>query len=299
MPFQRLSILGVGLLGGSIGMSLRTRSKHCHITGYGHNKESLVRAAEVGAVDRITSDPCEAVQGADLVIICTPVGTFSPILTQIASALGKGAVVTDVGSTKRSICRLAAQHLPKEVFFVGSHPMAGSERRGIEAARPDLYQGSLCITTPVPQTDPTALKRVESFWQDLGMRTTRLDPDDHDRLLADVSHLPHALAAALVTMQSDQAITLAGRGFSDTTRIAAGDSGLWRDIFLDNADNVRNAIGRLRLQLDRLESILDPSHAEQLRQWLDAAAQKRRARVDSAAPGESPLLGKWAFPCTK
>jgi prephenate dehydrogenase len=286
MPFQRLSILGVGLLGGSIGLNLKSRTSPCKITGYGHREDSLSRARELDAVDQTTTDLCEAVKGADLVVVCTPVGTFASILRKIAPALAAGAIVSDVGSTKRTICRLAERNLPKEVHFVGSHPMAGSERRGIEAARADLFRGALCITTPTPKTNSDALRRVESFWQDLGMRVTRLTPDDHDRLLSDVSHLPHALAAALVSMQPDQAMPLAGRGFADATRIAAGDGGLWRDIFLDNADNLRDSLRRLRLHLDRLEAMLDPAQADQLRQWLDAAAQKRRAKSDSVTQGE-------------
>jgi len=196
-------------------------------------------------------------------------------LKRIGPALRPGAIVTDVGSTKRTVVKLGEALLPAGVHFVGSHPMAGSEKRGVQVASADLYRGALCITTPTNRTDATALRAVETFWQDLGMRVTRLSPEDHDRILADVSHLPHALAAALVAMQADQGQHFAGKGFLDTTRIAAGDGGLWRDVFLDNADNLRDSLRRLRQQLDRLEPMLDPSKAEQLRQWLDATARRR------------------------
>ena len=276
MAFQRLSILGVGLLGGSIGLALRSKSSARKITGYGHRPATIGTALKLGAIDRGAPDPADAVADADLVILCTPVSTFTDLLTRIAPALKPGAVVTDVGSTKRSICAAAERLLPPGVHFVGSHPMAGSEKRGVEAARADLFRDALCITTPTLRSDSTVVRSVESFWQDMGMRVTRVTPEDHDRLLSDVSHLPHALAAALVLLQSDQSLPLAGPGFQDATRIAAGDAGLWRDIFLDNADNLRDSIHRFRQHLDRLEGLLDPAKAKELTHWLNGAAIKRQ-----------------------
>lgn len=286
MPPSRLSIIGVGLLGGSIGLAAKSSSSDCKITGYGHRPESLDAAIKAGAIDQAAKTLPEAVSGAEIVVLCTPVGVFEEILTQIAPALSSGAIVTDVGSTKRTVVRLAEQILPKGVHFVGSHPMAGSEKRGVEFARADLFKGALCITTPTPRTDGQALKAVESFWQGLGMRVTRVTPEDHDRLLADVSHLPHALAAAIMQVQPDQALPLAGKGFLDVTRIAAGDPGLWKDIFLDNADNLRSSLRRLRMHLDRLDTMLSPSQSDELRQWLSSAAHKRRGRTDTSSSGE-------------
>jgi prephenate dehydrogenase len=282
MTFKRLSILGVGLLGGSIGLRAKSISSDCKINGYGKNEQNLLLARQIGAIDAWMTDPLEAVHDCDLVILCTPVGTFAPLLESLSGALAPGTIVTDVGSTKRSIVRLAEQVLPSGIRFVGSHPMAGSEKRGVQAARADLYQGALCITTPTSRTDSTALRQVESFWQELGMRVTRLSPEDHDRMLADVSHLPHAIAAAMVMTQPDQVLPFAGKGFLDSTRIAAGDGGLWRDIFIDNADNLRDSLRRLRLHIDRLEAMLDPAQADALKQWLDAAAQKRRQTGEQA-----------------
>jgi prephenate dehydrogenase len=184
--------------------------------------------------------------------------------------------VTDVGSTKRSIVEAAEKHLPESVLFVGSHPMAGSEKRGVKFARADMMQGALCILTPTDRTPAQATEAVEGFWRLLGMRTTRMSPEDHDRRLADVSHLPHALAAALVAMQEDASLPLAGGGFKDVTRIAAGDGGLWRDIFLDNRDNLRDSARRLRDQLDALLTRLEPEKADELKDWLDAASVKRQ-----------------------
>ena len=275
MHLDRLSIIGVGLLGGSIGLALRSVLSDCEIVGYGHRAETLERARQVGAIDRGTGDLGQAVEGADLIILCTPVGLFGDILRGMAGGVKPGALVTDVGSTKASVVAAAGQDLPPGVHFVGSHPMAGSEKRGVEFARADLFQNALCILTPDERTDPKAVSNVEAFWELLGMRTCRMNPAAHDAALAEVSHLPHALAAALVAMQSPAAMNLAGKGFLDTTRIAGGDGGLWRDIFIDNASNMRAAIGRLRVQLDEFEGLLDPGRGEELRQWLDAAAAKR------------------------
>src|SRR5258706_1205163 len=212
MQLHRLSIIGVGLLGGSIGMAVRSVLSDCQITGYGHRKETLERAVQIGAIDRGTGDLKQAVEGAELVVLCTPVGMLGELLKGMSDFLTQGAVVMDVGSTKASIVETAGRILPSSAAFVGSHPMAGSEKRGVEFARADLFQNALCITTPTDRTSPAALEQVEEFWRMLGMRTCRMNPADHDRALAEVSHLPHALAAALVTMQSPTAMELAGGG---------------------------------------------------------------------------------------
>jgi len=271
-----LSILGVGLLGGSIGLAVKAAGSVGEVVGYGHRGETLDEALRLGAVDRVATQAAEAVRGADLVVLCTPVGLFEAILTEITKSLSPGAIVTDVGSTKRSVIALAERILPKSVHFVGSHPMAGSEKRGVRHAAADLFQEAVCITTPTPRTNLNATQQVESFWRRLGMTIVRLSPEEHDRRLADVSHLPHALAAALVTMQDDASLPLAGKGFRDVTRVAAGDGGLWRDILLDNRDNLRRSAHQLKHHLDELLARLDAGDADSVRQWLDAAAARRR-----------------------
>jgi prephenate dehydrogenase len=279
MQPDRLSILGVGLLGGSIGLAVRDRLTNCQIIGYGHRLATLDRAQQMGAIDRGTTELGSAVTAADLVILCTPVGLFEEVLTGISPFLKPGVIVTDVGSTKASVVAQAHEILPKTAHFVASHPMAGSEKRGVEFARADLYQNALCIMTPTADTDEAALGAVEAFWRLLGMRTCRMSPADHDRTLAEVSHLPHAVAAALVAMQTPDAVRMAGKGFLDTTRIAGGDGGLWRDIFVDNAGNVRAALANLRATLDEFEGLLDPARSEDLRKWLDQVAARREAML--------------------
>ena len=272
---RRLSILGVGLLGGSIGLAVKSKISSCSVAGYGHRRSTLEAALARGAVDEVYDSPAAAVRGADLVILCTPVGTFPELLGQIAGELADGAVVTDVGSTKASVVEAAGKLLPARVRFVGSHPMAGSEKRGVEFARADLLAGALCIVTPDERSDADAVAGVESFWRRLGMVTTRVSPPEHDRRLADVSHLPHAVAAALIRMQDEASLALAGRGFADATRIAAGDAALWRDILMDNRANVLAGIERFGEELAGLASALRAGDGDAVKTWLGAAAEQR------------------------
>jgi prephenate dehydrogenase len=272
---RQVTILGVGLLGGSIGLALKSAVSGCVVVGYGHRATTLDKAKEVGAIDRGTTDPAEAVAGSELIVLCTPVLTFPKLLSEMGQGLTAGAVVTDVGSTKRSIVEAAERLLPAGVRFLGSHPMAGSEKRGVEFARTDLFQGALCILTPTLNTHSDVVQSLKTFWKTLGMRTTCMSPDEHDRLLADVSHLPHVAAAALVAMQEEGGLDLCGKGFLDTTRVAGGDGALWRDILLDNKDNVRASILRLRGEFDRLLGLMEGGDSEGLRAWLDAQAGRR------------------------
>jgi prephenate dehydrogenase len=276
MQPHRISILGVGLLGGSIGLAVHERIKGCTVVGYGHKRATLDAALQSGAIDEGYDNLSRAVRGADLVILCTPVGLFRGLLAEMGPLLSPGTVVTDVGSTKRSIVEAAGELLPAGVQFIGSHPMAGSEKRGVQFARGDLYDGALCILTPTPDTDEGALEKVRWFWELLGMRICRVSPEEHDRRLADVSHLPHALAAALVMVQEEASIDLAGKGFQDMTRIAAGDGGLWRDILLDNRDNVRASIRALRERLDQLDALLKGGDSQAVKAWLEDAAGRRQ-----------------------
>jgi len=272
MSIVRLSILGVGLLGGSLGLAAKRSMPGVRVVGYGHRPVTLESALKLGAIDEATADVVSAVHDADLVVLCTPVGLFDGLLGQIAPALKRGAIVTDVGSTKRSVVERGESLVAR---FVGSHPMAGSEKRGVEFARADLFDRALCILTPTPRTDPAALDLVDTFWKKIGSRTTHLAPDTHDELLAGVSHLPHLLAAALVAVQDERAMDLAGRGFLDTTRVASGDGGLWRDILLDNRDHVRASIDRLKTELDTLSKHLDAQDTTAVKAWLDHAAARR------------------------
>jgi prephenate dehydrogenase len=280
MPPKRLSILGIGLLGGSLALAVRKLITSCEIFGYAHRPQTLQAALEAGMLDQGFDRPEPAVEGADLVILCTPVSLLSPLLKQVSASLAKGAMVTDVGSTKRSVVEAGEKLLFGDGHFVGSHPMAGSEKRGLQFARPDLFHGAVCILTPTPRTHEPALQHVEEFWRILGMKITRLSPSEHDQLLSDISHLPHALAAALVAMQEERALPLTGKGFLDLTRIASGDPALWRDILLDNRDSIRQSLQRLQTTLHQLDKMVEAGDSEAIKQWLQHAAKRRQGMID-------------------
>ena len=222
MPIQHLSIIGTGLIGGSIALAARQYLTNCQISAYDSDPDAIAAAIRLNAIDR--SLPLTQVgRDASLIILCTPVGQFESVLREIAPTLSAGTVVTDVGSTKRSITKLAAELLPAGVEFIGSHPMAGSEKRGMDAANADLFQRAVCMVMPKPTTPPAASEMVETFWSKLGMNVKRLLPEEHDRIVARISHIPQVVAMALAAIQSDKTLPYAGKGFKDTTRIAASD----------------------------------------------------------------------------
>ena len=265
---RQLAVIGVGLIGGSVGLAARRAGWHV----VGCDPAGGPAALAAGAVDELTGDPATA--RADLVVIAVPVGRAADVLAGVVGGVaGTGAVVTDVGSTKRSI--VAAADRLGATRFVGSHPMAGGERGGVGHARADLLDGAVCLVTPGGRTDPAAVEAVEAFWRSLGMRTRRLPADDHDRLLADVSHVPHVAAAAVARQADPAAVPLAAGGWRDVTRVAGGNPDLWRDVLLDNRDHLRTALGRLRDDVDGLIRLLDAGDGPAVRAWLAAAAGKR------------------------
>ncbi len=260
---RRLAILGVGLIGGSLGLAAR-RLGGWHVVGF--DPTSGAAAVERGAVHEMAGSVAMAVAGAELVVLAVPVSTAAQLLRDV----DVGPVITDVGSTKRSIVAAAAGRR-----FVGSHPMAGGDRGGVAHARADLFDGGVCLVTPTDGTDPAAVELVETFWRSVGMRTVRLTPDEHDRRVADVSHIPHVAAAAVARQADPAAIPLAAGGWRDTTRVAAGNPALWRDILLDNRDHVVAGLRRLRDDVDGLAERLEAGDGEAVRAWLAAGAAVR------------------------
>jgi len=272
---HRLSVIGVGLLGGSVALATRAANERIHIVGVGRRMESLRRALESGAVDEITMDAAEGVASADLVVLATPLGSYESHLRAIAPALKPQTIVTDVGSTKDRVVAQAQKIIGRRARFVGSHPMAGGERKGVDFARADLFVNRICIVTPTRATDPEALETVEAFWRTLGAVTVRLSPSRHDAAVARVSHLPHLLASLVVTAQRQGSLELAGPGFLDFTRIASGDPEMWREILLYNAPAVLDCIADSQKQLDRLRKIISRSDAVALERYLAQAKTRR------------------------
>lgn len=258
---RQLAVVGLGLLGGSAAMAARTRGLAGEIVAVGRNVEHLTRALEKGVVDRVTLDIAEGVRGADFVLLATPVATIEALLPEVWRVAEADAIISDVGSTKGAIVS-AAERLARSraLAFVGGHPMAGSEQSRYAGARPDLFAGATVILTPTDCTDPGAVKRVSEFWGALGSRVVTLDPEIHDRVIAAVSHLPHLVAFALVDAVArldPAALGFSGRGFADTTRIAAADPHVWRDIFLANREALAQSLGAFRSALEDLERLID------------------------------------------
>ncbi len=277
---DRVAIVGVGLLGGSIGLALRAVGFTGRRIGIGRRMSSLNKALAYDAVDEVTCEPAEGVAGAKLVILGAPVGMFADLLRRMAPGLEPGTLVTDVASTKAEVVRLTSRLLPRGVRFVGSHPMAGSEKTGVEYARADLFDDALCILTPTKSTSRETIRQVEAFWRALGARTTRLAPRKHDQLLARISHLPHAVASALVRIaRARGAIELAGPGFGDSTRIASGDAAMWTDIFRTNAGGMMEAIDLLIAELQKLRGRLAKDDAKAIEKWLASSKTTRDAWV--------------------
>jgi prephenate dehydrogenase len=258
---ERLAIVGVGLLGGSVAKAVRAHALAREIVGIGRDLGRLGPALRDGALDRVTTDLGEGVAGADRILLAAPVLANETLLSRVWQAASPGAVLTDVGSTKGGIAaaadRLAAGR--PEVHFVGSHPMAGSEKSGYAVARVDLFQGATVVVTPTESSDAAAAKGVGEFWAALGARVVVLDPATHDRAVAAISHLPHVAAWALVDAVArfePGALSIAARGFKDTTRIAASDPDVWREILLDNREAVRGSLAAFRGALDDLEALI-------------------------------------------
>ncbi len=273
--FKCVTIVGVGLLGGSLGLAMKARTPSVRIFGVGRRRQALDEALACGAIDEAYLDAAEPAGRSDLVVLATPVCAFEQHLRTIAPVLADGAVVTDVGSTKDFVVRTAGGTLGKAGAFVGSHPMAGSEKKGVAHASADLFEGATCVITPIPETPPTTAERVENLWRSLGMRTLRMDPRDHDRAVAAVSHLPHAVSAVLATLPEQRYMEVAATGFRDMTRLAAGDPEMWRDILVTNREAVLEALDAMAGSLSRLRDLLDRSDAAGIERMLAEARDRR------------------------
>jgi prephenate dehydrogenase len=276
---RRLALVGLGLLGGSVAKAARVDGLAREIVAVGRRRESLEPALAEGVVDRITLDVADGVAGADLCVLCTPVATLAELLPGVWRAAADDVVITDVGSTKAGIVSAAAALSgTRPLAFVGSHPMAGSERSGYAVSHADLFRGALVVVTPTGETPAAAVKRVTQLWEALGARVTELDPVSHDRAVAAISHLPHLVADALVdaVVRLDPSfLGFAARGFKDTTRIAASDPRVWREIFQENRTALGEALGAFRQALDHLDALVTSGDAPRIEAELDRIRRVR------------------------
>lgn len=284
MHWKKVTLLGVGLLGGSLGLALKKRGLAGRVTGFVRRKASLRECLKHGVVDEATMDLEAAVQGADLLVLCTPIARMLPLLQQALPVIQRGALITDVGSVKRIVVRELEPLAAKAgAHFVGSHPMAGGEQTGPSAAKADLFQDAICVITPTRRTSRSALPEVELLWKGVGCKTMRMTPERHDLLVSRTSHLPHVVAAGLATHvlgtgSSSEQEALCANGFRDTTRIAAGSQEMWRDIVMANRSNLTRELGRLIKDLSRFQRLLKGADAATIERYL-ARARKCRDKL--------------------
>jgi len=293
MRWRKATLIGVGLLGGSIGLALKKRCLAAHVQGYVRTRERVAECLGAGAVDAASTDLLDSVRGADLLIFCTPLSNMEPLARAMHPALERGAVVTDVGSVKGAVVEtLEPLCAAAGARFVGSHPMAGSEKTGVGAARAELFERAVCVVTPTPRTDPAALAATEQFWASLGGRVLRLNPARHDQLVSRTSHLPHFLAVQLTRLvlgagQAESRGSLCAGGFRDGTRVAAGSPEMWRDIALSNRRELAAALDEFGRSLESLRQAVAAGDAAAIESILREA---RALRSDWKEPGaQAPL----------
>ena len=281
MRIGKITIVGIGLLGGSLGLAIQRRLLAKLVCGYARRPVTIRECERIGAMDLATSDLLAAVSDADLVILCTPLAQMRPITQRLLPALKRGAIVTDVGSVKGSVVKeLESLVASTGAHFVGSHPMAGAEKTGVLAAKVNLFECAMCVVTPTKRSQKTALRKVEQFWKTLGCRLLRLSPETHDLLVSRSSHLPHVVSATLASVildpkQPKHQGALCANGFRDTTRIASGSPEMWRDIALANRTQLGRALDRFISELRDVRSLLRVGDAARIQKFLETAKTRR------------------------
>jgi len=276
---RQIGVIGLGLLGSSVSLAVLRNLSGVRTIGYSHRAVTRRRAKRMGVIGQVVDDPKKCVQGCDIVILATPISTFEDIFRQIADALPDGCIVTDVGSTKVQPNRWARKILPRGVHYVGSHPIAGSEQRGVEFGRDDLFYGSDCILTTTSRSNAQALRALKGFWSSLGCTVKIMAPAEHDRIFANLSHLPHVTAAAMMNASDRRELEYAGRGFADTTRVASGPANIWADILLTNTKNSCRAIDKIVRELTRLQRAIGSGNEKKVKQLLEQARSKRKLLI--------------------
>lgn len=278
MYFHKVTILGVGLMGASLALALKKYDLAKTVVGCGRTRRNLIRAQEQTMIDAFEVDPAKACDNADLVVFATPVGVFLDIAKQISPVLKKNVIVTDVGSVKGSLVPDMERLLSPNGFFIGGHPITGSDRSGIDTASAELFKGAQCIITPTQNTDKNALEGIISMWRAIGCLVKLMEPEEHDRVYAAVSHLPHLLAYELMNTVADINgfyLTFSGQGFKDTTRIASSHPELWRDICMQNRENLLAYIEVYKKNLDKVTDYLRDKDNESLLRDFERARTLR------------------------
>jgi cyclohexadieny/prephenate dehydrogenase len=298
-PFKRIALIGFGLIGGSIARAARVQGLAGEIVTTARSAKTRARVTELDIVDSVLETNEEAVRGADLVILCIPVGACGPVAAEIAPFLEQGAIVSDVGSVKGAIARDMGPHIPQGVHFVPAHPVAGTEHSGPDSGFAELFINRWCILTPPEGTDPAAIEKLRAFWAGLGARVEIMTPDHHDLVLAITSHLPHLIAYTIVgtadeleEVTSSEVIKFSAGGFRDFTRIAASDPTMWRDVFLTNKEAVLEMLGTFNEDLSKLTRAIRRNDGEALFEHFTRTRAIRRGIVEIGQDSAAPDFGR-------
>ena len=297
--FDRIALIGLGLIGSSIAWASKRGELAGEIVGFARSPATRTRAAELGFCDRIADTAADAVRDADLVIVCVPVGACGAVVREIGPVLKQGAIVSDVGSTKRSVIDAMAGHLPDSVHFIPGHPMAGTEHSGPDAGFAELYDNRWCILTPLEGTDADAQGALEAFWAGLGSNVETMNPDHHDLVVAVTSHVPHAIAYTMCGVADDmnrvtdrEVVQFSAAGFRDFTRIAASDPTMWRDVFLNNKDATIEVLGRFVEELMSLQRAIRTGDGDHLHEYFTRTRAIRRSIIEAGQDTAAPNFGR-------
>ncbi|WP_293443520.1 prephenate/arogenate dehydrogenase family protein [Planktotalea sp.] len=297
--YERVALIGLGLIASSLFWAMRRDGLAGEVVGYARSSETRETAREIGLCDRIYDTAVEAVEGADLVILCVPVGAMDSVAREIAPALKQGATVTDVGSVKRAIVDAVAPHIPEGVHFVPSHPLAGTEHSGPRSGFAELFEDRWFLIVPVEGNNANAVDRIETLWQAMGSKTARMDADHHDLVLAVTSHAPHLIAYTMVGVADDlsrvtdsEVINYSAAGFRDFTRIAASDPTMWRDVFLNNKDATLEILGRFTEELFALQRAIRTEDGDMLHDYFTRTRAIRRGIVEAGQDTDAPNFGR-------
>ncbi|MDX2289299.1 MAG: prephenate/arogenate dehydrogenase family protein [Hyphomicrobiaceae bacterium] len=297
--FERMALIGIGLIGSSISHAARRSGLVASITGSARTMDTVATALELNLIDEGYEDAADAVAGADLVVVCAPVGACGPIAERIGPCLAPGAILTDVGSVKAAIVRDMAPHVPAGVHLVPGHPIAGTEHSGPEAGFAELFDSRWCILTPGPETDSAAVAKLKAFWEGLGSEVEIMSPEHHDLVLAITSHVPHLIAFNIVNtarhleqVTQSEVIKYSAGGFRDFTRIAASDPTMWRDVFLNNKDAVLEMLGRFSEDLTALQRAIRFGDGETLHKLFADARTVRRGIIEAGQDTAAPSFGR-------
>ena len=299
MIYQRVALIGLGLIASSMFWAMNRRGVAGEVTGYARSEATRDTARRIGLCDRVCDSAIEAVEGADLVVLCVPVGVMGTLAAEIAPYLKEGATITDVGSVKRDVIKSVGPHVPPGVHFIPGHPMAGTEHSGPESGFAELFDNRWCLLVPVEGSDPEAVAKMRRFWEALGSNVEEMEAEHHDLVCAITSHAPHLIAYTMVGVADDfsrvtdsEVIKFSAAGFRDFTRIAASDPTMWRDVFLTNKDATLEILGRFTEELFALQRAIRTGDGEHLHDYFTHTRGIRRSIIEAGQDTDAPDFGR-------